>query len=413
MERCLGGPSTPDPESLQDREIERQQELQRQQRAKEQEEREAVARRAIKAGIDHYNAGRWAAAMQEFERALKHRPEDSSAQRYLRTVQKKLNEERDVAAMREGLKHLSRDLAPSDAGVNLNFPRPPVPHGGPLIFDDSDLNKPLDARQFITQQMYVSAGKHVERLEQQRQALETKLADLKRWRGNLAKEAGAVERLRRDATEGALVEIFQKVPISQALKSLEARKYINSETVRTLEASWNALNGLLSGAQGISAAERERQVKKVLAGHLSFRKALLAIPQSAPETKKWLEGVSKVYEAGAKVVDYSLKDNAHLWDLAKLVVEIGGVLFPPVALGVFVEGVGEQGAQYWADSSHLQPALGALGEALSRNWNAERHLIQKLDDTRHEFGELCRTIRGYEALHGPPASNSPSGCQRS
>jgi len=287
--------------------------------------------------------------MQEFERALKHRPEDSSAQRYLRTVQKKLNEERDVAAMREGLKHLSRDLAPSDAGVNLNFPRPPVPHGGPLIFDDSDLNKPLDARQFITQQMYVSAGKHVERLEQQRQALETKLADLKRWRGNLAKEAGAVERLRRDATEGALVEIFQKVPISQALKSLEARKYTNSETVRTLEASWNALNGLLSGAQGISAAERERQVKKVLAGHLSFRKALLAIPQSAPETKKWLEGVSKVYEAGAKVVDYSLKDNAHLWDLAKLVVEIGGVLFPPVALGVFVEGVGEQGAQYWAD----------------------------------------------------------------
>jgi hypothetical protein len=264
------------------------------------------------------------------------------------------------------------------------------------------------ASEFVTRAMYDHAVAERARIDAVRDKLAAKSAELKNWRGDLAEQRAEFERIRAQTAENNFENLLEIAQIGAVMKGLsKSKRYkdaISETTVAATEGAEAALRGYLSAGQAADADQASKRFEKVMdanekaMGFLEHSVAL--IPDSDP-ANKYVKGVSDVLTAGSKVAALRMREYEAEQKRSKLETRedafktAGSVLtvfFPP---GSILMGAGNEAIDF-RSRQLIEPAIDDLSYALSRNFDAQQHLRNKLQRLAQQVDEHQRVIRDFE-----------------
>lgn len=260
----------------------------------------------------------------------------------------------------------------------------------------------VDPRLLITPSIYTKAQKDAAMLKVLREQLEEKIVEVQGWKTRLEKDFNEFEALRREAQRELVFAIADALPVGAIFGEASKNGIVTEASAAKIEAGFEALKGLVNEGRGFAATEDAERFKRIMEGNRELTKAMETVSRTAltKEAQTWLKGFDKAYKAGTEIIAGTLKNRekdqpADYEPIGRALISLGEIMVPGAAALSKVERLGEHGVEYWAAAE----AQTALGDALSKNWDAERHLNRKLERLKEFQPEVQRLIDGYESLH--------------
>ena len=262
------------------------------------------------------------------------------------------------------------------------------------------VNPVFDSRKLITADEYNDALQKQKELLVQQQRWQKELAKLRRWQQGLQSDADEFAKIQSAAQIDYLHDVLMNLPAGETFEELAGLKYLTREQAGALTAGFDALKGLVSGAEGISGENHAEQLDNILGAQKNLRDAMLdqtmaGLKESNPQAWQYLDSYGKTLDAAKEMLVYS--QQADYSDKAKIktAVKLAAVAVPFVNYGVILETAGEKKL-----TQHIvQAPLDSLNNAMSQNFNAQRYLGAKLDSVNYALAGVQETIQNYRAVH--------------
>jgi hypothetical protein len=309
-----------------------------------------------------------------------------------------------LSRLSSDLSSYNDDNATFAADVARLAPRPPPPvtspkpitlSGHPLTGTDG-----FDSRTLITSDDYQDALKKEQDLLTRQQRWQNELAKLKGWQQGLQADRSEFDKIRREAQIDGLHDVLMKIPASETFEAFADLKLLTGDQAGALAAGFDALKGLVSSAEGIGGENSGEQLEKILEAQKSFRdsmtdQAMMTLKETNPKAFAWYGNVGKTLDAAREMIVFAQQNNHSGESWGKFAVKLGTAAVPLANYVVIADTVGEKKL-----TQHIvQAPLDSLNEALSKNFDAQRYIGQKLDPVNRDLAGVQETIRNYEAVH--------------
>lgn len=257
----------------------------------------------------------------------------------------------------------------------------------------------VDPRQLVTESEYASAKRWRAELLRRRTTIEGQLARLDAIGASLRRDSREFEKLREQAQIDCLEDVLMKIPAGACFEGLAAMKFIQPEQAKTLADGFNTLKLLVEAQQAVGAERDDEKFQKVLSTRNELRELLMggAVEKLDPKARLWLQTMEGVFDAAAQSlgpVD-ATQPASKVETLGKAFVAFGEAVYPPAALIEITGTVAEKSLR----QHYLQEPLEALGEALSKNFDARRVYTARLESVHYQLSAVQETIGRYEAVH--------------
>ncbi len=317
----------------------------------------------------------------------------------------------EYAAGQAMLSRLSSDLSSYNddnatfaADVAKLVPRPPPPVTSPAPIKPSDHSLAgsggIDPRTLITGDDYQDALKKETDLLNRQQRWQNELTKLQGWQQGLQSDRSEFDKIQREAQIDGLHDVLMNIPAGETFEAFADLKWITGDQAGALSAGYDALKALVSSAEGIGAENSEEQFEKILNAQKSFRdsmtdQAMMALKETNPKAFEWCGNVGKTLDAAKEMVVFAQQKNHSGEAWGKFAVKLGTAVVPLANYVVIADTVGEKKL-----TQHIVHApLDSLNEALSKNFDAQRYIQQKLDPVNRDLAGVQETIKNYQAVH--------------
>lgn len=257
----------------------------------------------------------------------------------------------------------------------------------------------VDPRRLVTESEYAYAKQWRTELLRRQTMIEGQLGKLDAIGASLQRDSREFEKLREQAQIDCLEDVLMKIPAGACFEGLAAMKFIQPEQAKTLADGFNTLKLLVEAQQAVSAERDDEKFQKVLSTRNELRELLMggAVEKLDPKARLWLQTMEGVFDAAAQSlgpVDATQPTNT-VETLGKAFVAFGEAIYPPAALIEITGTVAEKSLR----QHYLQEPLEALGEALSKNFDARRVYTARLESVHYQLSAVQETIGRYEAVH--------------
>ncbi len=318
----------------------------------------------------------------------------------------------EYAAGQAMLSRLSSDLSRSYNDDNAAFaadvarlvPKPPPPVNSPPPIKPSNQSlvgsDGIDSRTLITSDDYQDALKKEQDLLKRQQRWQGELDKLKGWQQGLESDRSEFDKIQREAQIDALHDVLLKIPASETFEGFAKLGYLTTDQAGTLTAGYDALKGLVNGAEGLSAENSQEQLEKILEARKDFHdtmtdQVMAKLKETNPAAFKWYDGIGKAFDAAQEGIVFAQQSNHSPEAWGQFAVKVGTAIVPVANYVVIVDTLGEKKL-----TQHIvQAPLNSLNEALSKNFDAQRYIQQKLDPVNRDLAGVQETITNYEAIH--------------
>jgi hypothetical protein len=317
----------------------------------------------------------------------------------------------EYAAGQAMLSRLSSDLSSYNddnaafaADVARLVPRPPPPITSPKPITSSNQSlvgsNGFDSRTLITSDDYQDAVKKEQDLLKRQQRWQDELAKLKGWQEGLESDRSEFDKIQREAQIDALHDVLMKIPAGETFEAFADLKLLTTDQAGALAAGYDALKGLVSVGEGIDAENSHEQFEKILEAQKSFRDsmmdpAMMKLKETNPKAFEWYSNVGKTLDVAKETAVFLEKSNYSPEACGKFIVNVGTAVAPIANFVVIADTVGEKKL-----TQHIvQAPLNSLNEALSKNFDAQRYIQQKLDPVNRDLAGVQETITNYKAVH--------------
>ncbi|HXC01517.1 MAG TPA: hypothetical protein VNU49_02620 [Opitutaceae bacterium] len=317
----------------------------------------------------------------------------------------------EYAAGQAMLSRLSSDLSSYNADnaafaadVARLVPKPPAPVNSPPPIKPSNQSlvgpDGIDSRALITSDDYQDALKKEQDLLKRQQRWQDELAKLKGWQQGLESDRSEFDKIQREAQIDALHDVLLKIPAGETFEKFSDWGYLTKDQAGTLTAGYDALKGLVNGAEGLSAENNQEQLEKILEARKDFHdtmtdQVMMKLKETNPAAFKWYDGIGKAFDAAQEGIVFAQQSNHSPEAWGQFAVKVGVAIVPVANYVIIADTVIEKGA-----TQHIvQAPLNSLNEALSKNFDAQRYLQQKLDPVNRDLAGVQETITNYEAIH--------------
>ena len=317
----------------------------------------------------------------------------------------------EYAAGQAMLSRLSSDLSSYNddnaafaADVARLAPKPPPPVDSPRPIKPSDQSlvgsKGFDSRTLITSDDYHDALNKEPDLLKRQQRWQDELAKLKGWQQGLESDRSEFDKIQREAQIDALHDVLLKIPASETFEKFSDWGYLTKDQAGTLAAGYDALKGLVNGAEGLSAENSQEQLEKILEARKDFHdtmtdQVMMKLKETNPAAFKWYDGIGKAFDAAQEGIVFAQQSNHSPEAWGQFAVKVGVAIVPVANYFVIADTVIEKGGTQYV----VQAPLNSLNEALSKNFDAQRYIQQKLDPVNRDLAGVQETIKNYQAVH--------------
>ena len=269
----------------------------------------------------------------------------------------------------------------------------------------------FDSRSLITRDEYDDARRKEQELLNRRRGFEAELSKLARSRQSLQGDTDEFAKIQSDAQIDYLHDVLMNIPASDTFAEFAHAKYITSDEAGALSAGYDALKAMVSGEEGIEAADTATQLEKILSAHMTARNVMMdqAMEKLKVSTNPverasyaWLESVEKTYYAAAVVIVFSQQKDHSEAAMGQLGVKLCTVAMP---LANYIV-IGDILFEKKLSQSIVQKPLDSLNEAMSKNFSAQRYLSDKLDSVNRDLAAVHETVAKYEAVQGDNGASS-------
>lgn len=257
----------------------------------------------------------------------------------------------------------------------------------------------VDPRKFVTAADYDDAKRWRAELLRRQALIQGQLAKLEAIGDGLRSDSREFEKLREQAQIDCLEDVLMKIPAGACFEGLAAQKLITKEEAKALADGFNALKLLVEAQQAVSAERDEEKFQKVLSTRNELRELLMggAVEKLDPKARAWLQTMEGVFDATAQSLGPgdAAQPTGKIETLGKAFVAFGEAVYPPAALVEIAGTVAEKSLR----QQILKEPLEALGEALSKNFDARRVYTARLESVQYQLSAVQETIGRYEAVH--------------
>ena len=268
------------------------------------------------------------------------------------------------------------------------------------LIDTGGANPVVGAGAFVTNDDYQDALKKEQDLLKQQQLWQNKLAELKRWQQGLQTDTNEFAKIQEEAQIDYLHDMLMKIPAGETFEGFADLGIISKDDAAAMASGYDALKGLVSGAEGLDTSDSQEKLKKILEAQQSFRdsmtdQAMAKLKEANPKAFAWYENAGKTLEAGKELLVFAQQEDHSGEAWAKLGAQLVMVAVPLANYGVIVETIGEK--KY--TQSLVQEPLDSLNVAMHGNFSAQRYLSGKLDPVNYALANVQNTIAKYQAAH--------------
>jgi tetratricopeptide (TPR) repeat protein len=270
------------------------------------------------------------------------------------------------------------------------------------------LSKPLDPGFFVTADIYQSAKRELDHLQNLQAKLTVKIDELNHWRVDLLNQKHEFDKLHAEATHGEMAELISVIPTDAIFTGLLKKSMINPQAATELQATFERLKKAGEALANLSEARNEKELIKVQitetqATIAELTKELIKIskdlPSDSPE-RVWGLRTVKMLQMFGVTANAMLEDvppDAKWWEKAQVhadfLLDLGVVANPGFAGLLATERIADRERR----KKIISRAEDGLGGAIADNWNAKVYLSQKLERVKTDIEETQRMISAYEA----------------
>jgi hypothetical protein len=309
-----------------------------------------------------------------------------------------------LSGLSSDLSSYNDDNAAFAADVARLVPKPPPPVDSPRPIKPSDHplvgSKGFDSRSLITRDDYQDALNKEPDLLKRQQRWQSELDKLKGWQHGLESNRSEFDKIQREAQIDALHDVLLKIPASETFEAFANLKYITTDQAGALAAGYDALKGLVNTPEGLSAENSQEQLEKILEARKNFHdtmtdQVMMKLKETNPAAFKWYDGIGKAFDAAQEGIVFAQQSNHSPEAWGQFAVKVGTAIVPVANYVVIADTLGEKKL-----TQHIvQAPIDSLNEALSKNFDAQRFIQQKLDPVNRDLAGVQETIKNYEAIH--------------